>query len=64
MDFKKTMDKAIKSIDVDKNDWMKAYMQFTNIYAKADQEVRRLYAQHKGDPAWDEAFRRYNVERS
>lgn len=29
-------------------------------YAEAQQVVETLYAQHKGEPAWDEAYRRWH----
>jgi len=31
-----------------------------DVVAEVESAVERLYAQHKGEPAWDEAYRRWH----
>jgi len=50
-------------------DWMTVYEQFTNIVDECfpnedeiETKVKELYLEHKGEPSWDEAWRRWNED--
>ena len=70
MSTARTLDKAIKCMDLQSSGWTKAYSEFQKIIDKffpdADkisQEAKKLYQKHKGDPGWDEAWTRWNRQK-
>lgn len=63
----KTLDKAIKSCDAN---WAEAYKEMENVMNKFSMQgisvsviydrVKELYMKHKGDPAWETAWKKFN----
>lgn len=62
-----TLDKAIKSCDAN---WAEAYKEMENVMNKFSMQgisvsviydrVKELYMKHKGDPAWETAWKKFN----
>lgn len=62
-----TLDKAIRNCDAN---WTEAYKEMENVMNKFSMQgisasiiydrVKELYMKHKGDPAWETAWQKFN----